>query len=298
MERRRPSLIGPLLLITIGMLFLLSNLNVLPLTFWEIAARYWPLIFILIGLEIIIGRQSIIGGLVVLVLWIAIVGGVLWLSFTQGNAPIAGGATDTISQPLGDIKSATVDLNIGFARTEVASLGTDSSDLMSGTFTHAEGTRVTKTYNVAGTEGRLGLKEEGVNFILGGASTSRWDLKLNPGIPIALSINGGVGRATLDLSSLNIISINIDAGVGHVAITAPGNSVTTMNVNGGVGSVSITIPQGVAARIRVNTGIGNARVDTARFPQVGNAYQSANYAIAESKIDVSIDGGVGSISVQ
>jgi hypothetical protein len=298
MERRRPSLIGPLLLITIGVLFLLANLNVLPLTFWEIAARYWPLIFILIGLEIIIGRQSIIGGLVVLVLWVAIVGGVLWLSFTQSGAPIAGGTTETISQPLGDIQSATVDLNIGFARTDVTTLGTDSSDLMNGAFTHAEGTRVTKTFNVAGTEGRLALREEGVNFILGGASTSRWDLKLNPGIPIALRINGGVGRATLDLSALNLTSLNIDAGVGNVIVTTPKSSVTTMSVNGGVGNVSITIPQGVAARIRVNSGIGNARVDSARFPQVGNVYQSVNYATAESRIDINIDGGIGSISIQ
>lgn len=298
MERRRPSLIGPLLLITIGVLFLLANLNVLPLSFWEIAARYWPLIFVLIGLEIIFGRQSLIGGVVVLLLWTAIVGGVLWLSFTQGGAPIVSGTTETISQPLGDIKSATIDLNIGFARTNVSALGADSGDLMNGAFTHADGTRIIKTYNVAGSEGRLALKEEGVNFILGGASASRWDLKLNPGIPIALSINGGVGRATLDLAALNITALNIDAGVGNVIITTPQNSVTTMSVNGGVGSVSITIPPGVAARIRVDSGIGGARVDPNRFPQVGNTYQSANYATAENKIDIGIDGGVGSITIQ
>ncbi|MBI5035222.1 MAG: hypothetical protein HZB51_32245 [Chloroflexi bacterium] len=298
MERRRPSIIGPLILITIGVLFLLANMGALPLSFWEIAARYWPLIFILIGLEIIIGRSSIIGGLIVVVLWLAIVGGVLWYSMTQPNAFIQGGTTETISQPLGDIKSATVDLNIGFARTDVAALNSDSNDLMRGDFTHGSNVHIDKNYNVSGTEGRLALGENGANWTFGGPSTSRWDVKLYPQIPIALRINGGVGRATLDLSALNISSLNIDAGVGSVAVTTPKSAITTMKVNGGVGSVSIIIPQGVAARIRIDRGLGGSNIEQGRFPKSGDIYQSANYATAENKIDIEVDGGLGSISIR
>ncbi len=294
--QQRPSLIGPLMLITIGVLFLLANQGVLPLTFWEIAARYWPLIFILIGLEIIVGRQSMMGALIVLGLWIVIVGGVLWLSFTQAGAPLTGGTTEEIAQPLGDLKSATVELNFGFARTEVTAI--DSPDLMRGKFTHAQGTRVTKSYNVAGTEGRLTLKEEGVNFMLGGARQSRWDIGLSSQIPIALRVNGGVGNGNLDLSALNIPSLNIDTGVGSLKITTPKTGVTTMRVNGGVGSATIIIPPGVAARIKVDQGIGSTRVDISRFPRVGDVYQSADYTTAPNKIDIDLDGGIGSISVQ
>ncbi len=298
MERRRPSLIGPLILITIGVLFLLANLNVLPLTFWEIAARYWPLIFILIGLEIIIGRQSIVGGLIVLVLWVAIVGGVLYLSFMQGPAPMAGGTTEEISQPLGDIKSATIDLNIGVSSTNVAALEANATDLMKGKFTHAPGVRIAQTYTVAGSEGRLTLKEEGVTWTLGSANTSRWEIGLNPTIPLTLRINGGVGRATLDLSALNVSSLNVDAGVGNLTITTPNTGFTLMRVNGGAGNLTITIPQNVAARIRVDAGIGSLRVDQARFPKTGDTYQSADYTSASNKIEIAIDGGLGSITVQ
>ena len=298
MERRRPSIIGPLMLITIGVLFLLANMGALPLSFWEIAARYWPLIFILIGLEIIVGRYSILGGLIVVVLWIAIVGGVLWYSMTQPNALIQGGTTETISQSLGDIKSATIDLNIGFARTDVAALNSDSNDLMRGDFTHANNIRIDKNYNVSGTEGRLSLSESGANWMFGVGSTSHWDVKLYPQIPIALRVNGGVGRATLDLSALNISSIKLDAGVGSVVVTTPKSIATTMKVNGGVGSVSIAIPQDVAARIHINGGLGGANIDQGRFAKMGDVYQSANYATAENKIDIEVDGGLGSISIR
>jgi len=298
MQQRRPSLIGPLVLITIGVLFLLANLGVLPLTFWEIAARYWPLIFILLGLEIILSRQAMLGSLIVLVLWAGIVAGVLWLSFTQGGAPVAGGTTEEISQALGDIKSATIELNLGFSRAQVKALDTSSSDLVKGTFTHAQGMRATKSYSVAGNEGRLTLKEEGVNFMIGGSGTSQWDLGVNRQIPIALRVNGGVGRASIDLSALNVPSIDVDTGVGSLTVTVPSTGVTTARVNGGIGSLTITIPQGVAARIRIDAGIGSTRVDQARFPQTGNVYQSADYATATNKIDIDIDGGLGSINVR
>lgn len=296
MQQRRPSLIGPLMLITIGVLFLLANQGMLPLTFWEIAARYWPLIFILIGLDIIIGQRSLLGALLVLVLWVAIVGGVLWFSFTQAGAPPIAGTIEEISQPLGDIKSATVDLNIGFARTDVAAI--DSSDLMRGKFAHAQGTSIAKLYSVAGSEGRLVLKEEGTNFMLGGQSTSRWDIGLNPQIPIALRVNGGVGNGNLDLSALNLSSLNIDTGLGSLKVTTPKTGTTTLRMNGGIGSTTIIIPQGVAARIKIDQGIGSTRVDTSRFPRSGDTYQSADYATATNRIDIVINGGVGSINIQ
>ena len=300
MEHRRPSLIGPLILITIGILFLLANLGYLPLSFWEIAYRYWPLVLVLIGLEIIIGRHSIIGGLVILVLWFALIAGVLWLSVTQGGTFMSATAlSDQINQPLGDITRATIDLNIGVATASITALGTDTADLLKGTFRYAGALQAVKTYDVVGAEGQLTLRETGTSpWMPFGASEARWDLALNPTIPIALRINGGVGRADLDLSTLNITSVNVDAGVGTVQINAPQLGNTTMRLNGGIGNLRVTIPEGVAARIRVDKGIGSMRVDEARFPKAGNVYQSADFASAANKIDIEVDGSVGSVEIR
>ncbi|MDE3090157.1 MAG: hypothetical protein KGJ80_12310 [Chloroflexota bacterium] len=297
--RRRPSLIGPLILITIGVLFLLANLGMLPLTFWEIAYRFWPLILILIGLEIIFGRRSMIGALIVVVLWLALVGGVLWLSFAGGGlVPAAATQTDQISQALGDIKSASVDLNAGISTMNVTALAADTTDLVQGTYRHGDSTRASKSYNVAGSEGHLALGEDGVNWAPFGGSSSRWDLALNSSIPIALSVDGGAGRANLDLAGLNVPSISIDAGVGSMSITTPKAGATLLRVNGGVGSVTVTIPNGVGARIRVSGGLGGVHISESRFQKFGDVYQSADYATAASKIDIEIDGGVGNTTVQ
>ncbi len=300
MERRRPSLIGPLILITIGVLFLLANMGTLPYSFWEIALRFWPVILILVGLDIVIGRQSAIGALLIVVLWIALVGGAIWLATTQGGGllPSPPAVTEQLSQPLGDVESATVNLDGGIADMSVTALGSDSSDLMTGSFGHPEGVRMVKSYNVAGKEGRLTVRGEGTASLFFTFRNSRWDIRLNPEIPLALDVNGGIGRATLDLAGLQLTRLSLNAGLGSVEVTTPRTGIVTMRLDGGIGSTTVTIPQGVAARIRVDEGLSRTLVDDSRFPRVGNSYQSADYATAPNKIDIDINGGIGSIRIR
>jgi hypothetical protein len=47
---------GAFLLILFGVFFLLSNFGVLSWSVWEIIARFWPSVLILMGLEIILGK--------------------------------------------------------------------------------------------------------------------------------------------------------------------------------------------------------------------------------------------------
>ncbi len=49
MPRRRPSLLGGLLWLCLGLVFLLRNFGIGP-DFWTLASRYWPILLILLGL--------------------------------------------------------------------------------------------------------------------------------------------------------------------------------------------------------------------------------------------------------
>ncbi|WP_299029322.1 DUF5668 domain-containing protein [uncultured Thermanaerothrix sp.] len=51
MDAKRPSLFFPLLLIAVGVIFLLNNLEVIRVNGWEIVLRYWPVLFIIGGLD-------------------------------------------------------------------------------------------------------------------------------------------------------------------------------------------------------------------------------------------------------
>ena len=52
-KTKRPSLLGGLLWIGLGVLFLLRNLSIGP-DLWSMIARYWPILLILLGLAKVI----------------------------------------------------------------------------------------------------------------------------------------------------------------------------------------------------------------------------------------------------
>ncbi|MER3458484.1 MAG: hypothetical protein C4309_07525, partial [Chloroflexota bacterium] len=81
MERRR-GLIGPILLIAIGIVLLLNTLNVLPWGIWGTLWRFWPILLILIGLEILFGRSSWVGSLIVLIVAVIAIVAIVLLSLT------------------------------------------------------------------------------------------------------------------------------------------------------------------------------------------------------------------------
>ena len=78
-KHRRGSLVGPMILIALGVVFLLNNLGILPWSIWEVILRLWPILLIGIGLDLLLGRRSVLGSLLALILTFLILAGALWL---------------------------------------------------------------------------------------------------------------------------------------------------------------------------------------------------------------------------
>lgn len=60
-RRFRGSVFGPIILITIGVIFLLNNLGVLEGDVWSMVLLFWPVILIAIGLDSILRREGLVG---------------------------------------------------------------------------------------------------------------------------------------------------------------------------------------------------------------------------------------------
>ena len=56
--RRRGSVIGPLVLIFIGGVFLLQNAGIVSPTVWGGLWRLWPLVLVLVGMELLFGARA------------------------------------------------------------------------------------------------------------------------------------------------------------------------------------------------------------------------------------------------
>ena len=77
--------VGAVILIGIGILFLLNNFGIVSWNVWEYIIRFWPVILILIGLQILLGK-SYASRIVIVILTIAIVALILW-SAVQASQP-------------------------------------------------------------------------------------------------------------------------------------------------------------------------------------------------------------------
>jgi hypothetical protein len=141
------------------------------------------------------------------------------------------------------------------------------------------------------------VERAGPHWNFGWHETS-WNISLAPRMALEVDIDTGVSQSHLDLNQLDVEELTLDSGVGAVGVTLPGRTRDgRVRISGGVGALHVVIPQGVAARIRVDGGLGRVSVDTGRFPRSGNVYRSSDYDTAAYRLDITISGGVGEVTV-
>jgi hypothetical protein len=125
-----------------------------------------------------------------------------------------------------------------------------------------------------------------------------WDLGLTTEVPLDVRIKSGAARTTLDLSASRLRKLDIQTGASETRVVLPRNAGAT-DVHAGHGAASLTfeVPAGVAARIRTRMALGSSHIDESLFPRSGDVYQSTDYATAANRVDLDIQGGVGSLRV-
>jgi len=303
-ERRhyRGGLVWPVILIAAGVVFLLNNMGVVSWGVWGSLWRLWPVLLIAIGLDILIGRRSILGSLVVVLLLVAVLVWAIGFGIPQWNVGSAVGVdrTQTISEPLQGVQRADVEIDFGTGALQVTALPGGSGDLIKGTVDLSRDERLQLNNSGSGGQGHLILRSQNAWIAApaaAGADTKVWDLEMNRDIPLNLTISTGVGRSTLDLSRLNLSGLEINGGVGQAAVTLPQQGRFRATLDGGVGDLTITLPQSMAARITVNGGLGGVTVD-GNFNHSDHDYTTTNYATAEDRVDLTVDGGIGRVVIK
>jgi hypothetical protein len=295
---RRGGLAGPAILIALGVVFLLNNLGYLGWGVWEALVRLWPLLLIAIGLDLLIGRRSILGSALVVVLVLAALGLAIWWTGYWVPAGMAI-TSETISQPLGAARRADLDIALGVGRLNLGSLA-ESDNLIEGTIARASGQQVVQDFSVNGDSATFKLHSRAAwpfPFREQSGARVEWNLLASRAIPLRLHIDTGAGQATLDLARLQIADLDINIGVGQTTLTLPQQGQVRARINGGVGETVVIIPTGMAARIEATTGLGQVQV-IGNYQREGKVSTSAGYDSAANRVDLVVSGGVGSITVR
>lgn len=281
-----------LILTFVGVMLLLNTLGVVRWGVWGVLWRFWPLILILIGVNILWGRRS--PWLMPSVTTLVLLGIIAIAVFTPGAQ--VGPAAATFSQPLQGATTAEVEIAFGAGRLKVGSLPPDSTNLTEGRGNPG----VEQDFRLRDGTGLLRLSVPGRiavwPFTEGGL---RLEADLHPQIPVELTVKTGASDTELDLTNLKVTRLRLETGASRVELRLPAAAgATEAVVKAGAAQVTITIPPGVAARISESTGVGSFDIDQSRFPRVGGVYESPDYATAINRVDLRVESGVASVEVK
>jgi Domain of unknown function (DUF5668) len=128
---------------------------------------------------------------------------------------------------------------------------------------------------------------------------SDWAVGLTDEVPLDLRVDTGASRARLDLGDLRVRSLDIRTGASEARVLLPrAAGETTVHAETGAASLEFEVPAGVAAQIRSKMALGSTQVDEARFPRVGDLYQSPDYGTSANRVQIDVQGGMGSVRIR
>jgi len=311
-RRRPPSLFWPIIFIGAGVVLILVNLGYAPDLSWGVIWRLWPLLIIALGVDLLIGRRSVVGAIASAVLLLVLIGGIVLVAMFAQNIPIVSDwtqspefKTDHIESPLGGVERAEVYIDWTSVPGYLSSLE-DSRNLIEAdidylgdlTFrTDVRGGRADVTLDSRYTSIRFW------SFNRRDHSDKRWDVELSPDVPLDLTLDASSGPCDLDLAGLQVSGLVLDAGSGPVDLVLPSGSSFDAEIDGSSGPISIALPRDVGMRVELDSGSGpfsaNSRFELVQGRRTGDGtWETDNYDTAKHTITLEIDQGSGPVRIQ
>ena len=297
---KRRSLSWPLILITIGLVFLLVNFGFIPGVTALSLLSLWPLLLILAGVDIAIGGRwplAAIGidvavialGLALLVSQPTLLSGTPFF-IVNGGAP---GERD-LSVARQNATSLSLDVNGGAGRFRVSG----GSTLLVEAHSANDDLRLRRAdFENGGQRADVRIDQTGTRRV--GSGTIDVEARVASDIPTELTINGGAGEFLIDLSSVTVTSAELNVGAATLTLTLPKPSGRAgIEVNAGASSIVIEVPEGVEARVTMNGALLSLRSTNSRVVASNNSAETAGYGAATARVTVSVTAGASSVTIR
>ena len=240
----------------LGVFLLLSNLGMLPNFSWTMLLRWWPVLLIAIGLDLIIGRHSIWSAVLGLVLGLVIIAGIVWLSL--GMTPAAPVQSQDMQWQLQGANS--LDASISAAAGEVRiSGGAESGNALEAAITLSGNEELSESYVVRDGKGFFDLDNKGLFVIYPAfqAPSDRtvWELYFNEDVPLRLKSHLIAGEQHVDLKQLDISSFDIKTIFGKTTLLLPMEGSFDGNAEVIFGELEVSMPENADVCIYADTAL-------------------------------------------
>jgi hypothetical protein len=289
----------PALLVVAGSVALLANLNVIQ---WGSLYRLldlWPLILILVGIELLL-RASVprptataLGAAAVAV---AVVGALVYVAYGP-PVPLGQQSLDA-SRPASGVEKAALD--VGFGAAEVKVDGADLGDTLYKVHIDYAGNKPEVSFDASSSTLSVQDSNRGFRPFFAPGGRRHAEISLSQAVTWAVNVSGGASRATLDLSQVKLSGVEVSGGANNVTATLGRPSgIVTINVSGGASSITIRRPQGVPVSLHASGGANSIKLDGQHRSSLGDLdVSTSGYASATDRYEINVSGGASSVDIE
>jgi len=332
-DRRPVSLFGPIVLIAIGLFFLFNQIHPTAHLYWLDVLRLWPLLLIFLGLNVLAVHaprpyasffSALVSVTAVLMFGYVLLNGLARTPFSS-RLGTGNWQTEQIRFDAADVETAVYDITIGAPGADLHALD-DSRDLVAGTIAYQDDYLFDTHVSSGKAVVRLAPKDSSSQWIFMPefwreyGETNRWQLGLNQNVPATLTLDAIAGYSQLDLRGLLLRSLKLTASAddmdlllpagdydAHLVINATTTEVSlpdeghqTIDMEVNAGSATFHSPENVALHVEVERALGAFSADNIGLRRVEdqeNVWETADYAYAQNRVDLSLHINVGSVTI-
>lgn len=306
-------IIWGLIFIFVGTVFMLDNFDIIDF-YWGSVWRFWPIIFILIGANMLFSRFAnkttgpILAASVTLIVlaFIGYQGSIPrenrgWLHFEfdndKRNKNADWNAVSSFTEPYTGAKSATLTVKGG---ATVYRLVDSTASLFQADVKEPYGgytLEKTTLDSVDVLEFRKRDKK-GRGFKMDDMEANETRLRLNSNPVWDITVEMGAGETNFDLENFKVRNLHFEGGAASFQAKVGSKlALTDISVETGVASVEIEVPEASGCRIVVDSGLSSK--DFKGFiKQADGTYKTSNYESSVNKVNINLKGGLSSFEVR
>ena len=193
-RRRKGAPTAAIALVVLGVVLLMQTTEILPWDVWVELWRFWPVLIIIAGINLVLGRRM---PWLSVLLAVLVLGGSVGLAFVLVETDVEPTVTRFV-EPVGGLTSVRAEIDFGAGELLVSSLTEGSGNLVEARF---QGREAQVSVERLGDSGNLRISAGSGSFF-GRFSDVEWEVFLSPSVELSLDLNGGAASMTLDLQDL------------------------------------------------------------------------------------------------
>ena len=297
MSRGYRSLFWPAVLILVGVFALLVNAGFVPVERLDRLADLWPLILVVIGLELVV-RRSLQGAsaeiAAALIVLLAIGGAAAYVAL--GPSIPTGIQSFDASGKVGSVTQASVEVDAGGATITMEGSSSLGDDLFRA---HIEYSGRKPDVSLDEASGDVHISQSNTSGFFLQSRRFSLTLQLNSSVPWRIAVNSGASSDAFMLSTVRVARIDVNAGASKEEITVGDPSGTVpITINGGALTVNVHRPPGAAASVSVSGGAASLSFDGRKSKAVGTlTAQTSDYDHASDRYQIQVEGGADTVTV-